>query len=173
MAEIVVMKRAPLTLTEAELEAVRRFLYEVLGGLGEANDRRWRRLWNWLAKAEPGELLTLKSTLPRSGIFHRRHMALEAQVFEGQERFEDFKAFRAWLKIGAGLVDWVPGPRGGIVPLPKSISYEAMEQLEFEAFHQAAVDFLRQDHAQKVLWPKAPAASRGQLVEAILQGFER
>lgn len=97
-------------------------------------------------------------------------MTMESRVFEEQERFDNFKQFRDWLKIGAGHCDLAPGPKGGVVPLPKSIAYSELEQQEMEEFHSAAVAFLRTRPAAKALWPNLPESQREEAIERILFG---
>lgn len=153
-------------------EALRE-LSEVVDGLGEKDRRSWRRFLRGMTRLEPGEMAQITTLMPRVGPFHRMHMAMEQAVFAGQERFTDFKAFRDWLKLGAGHVEWLPSPTGpGLVPVPKSISYSAIEEGEMREFHRATVDFLRTDMAQSRLWPHAPAEARGALIERVLEGFD-
>jgi hypothetical protein len=172
MSEIALVKRGPVVLDERESAAVRRILFETIDGLGELNQKRWRRFWNRLLKAEPGEIVTVTTKTKRSGPFHRRHMLIETRVFEAQERIGDFEAFRLWLKIGAGFVTWMAGPKGGVVPVPKSISYERCEEGEMREFHENAVHFLREPHAIKFLWPKMPEAQRVQAMDVLLLEFD-
>ena len=44
------------------------------------------------------------------------------------------------------------GPKGGVIPLPKSISYTELEEPEMREFHQNMMIFLRGDHAAPYLW---------------------
>ncbi len=165
------MRRADVVLSEEDKAALRRLVTTIVCGLGEANQRAWLRLWARMWRMEPGEVQTIWTHKERLGWFHRKHMALETRVFEGQERFESFESFRDWLKIGAGHVEWHAGPRGGIVPIPKSISYARLGQDEMEEFHAAAVAFLRTERAAKWLWPRMPAAQRQGAMDAILGAF--
>ncbi|MGL4297382.1 MAG: hypothetical protein ACRCTG_16860 [Aestuariivirga sp.] len=144
-------------------------LFQALDGFGKDDRASWRRFWKRAVSMEPGEMFEVEMVFPRSGPFHRRHMALEQSVFDAQERFEDFEQLRCWMKIGAAWVTWMPGPEG-LVPIPKSISYAAADQDEFEKYHRAVVDFLRGPHAAPVLWPhlKNPSDMMG----AILRGFD-
>ncbi|CAB4159258.1 Protein of unknown function DUF1367 [uncultured Caudovirales phage] len=172
MAEIIVTRQDSPELTEEQRQLVRTTLFGFIDGLGERNRRAWRRLWNGLLKLQPGETVELQTHRARLGWYHRKHMAMEAAVFEAQERFDNFKAFRSWLKMGAGHVDWFPGPKGGIVPIPRSIAYAEIEQGEFERFHDDCITFLRTEHAAKTLWPKMPAADRANAIELVLARFE-
>jgi hypothetical protein len=171
MSEITLVRQA-VEIPEADREAARRVLFGIVDGLGEINRKRWRRFFSTLLRMEPGEMATIRTHKARSGPFHRRHMAMEQAIFENQDRFENFeKGFRDWLKVGAGHCDWHPGPRGGIFPVPKSISYSEIEEGEMREFHEAAVAFLRTDHATRALWPHAPEDARMQAIEALLQEF--
>lgn len=153
MPEITLVRQNDIELTEGEREAARKVLFGFIDGLGEQNQKRWRRWWAGFLRMEPGEMSTLITHKMRSGPFHRRHMAIEQALFDSQERFEDFEQFRYWLKVGSGWVVWAAGPSGGVVPIPKSISYAAADELEFREFHEKAIRFLRGPHAARYLWP--------------------
>lgn len=171
MSEITLVRQEPIVLTEDEKATARRVIFGVVDGLGERGKRQWRRLWNRIMKLEPGEMMELRTHQERIGWYHRKHMALEQSVFEAQDRFEEFNAFRAWLKVGSGFVDWFPGPKGGVIPVPKSISYSKLEQGAMEQFHADAVEFLRTEHAGRTLWKHLAPTARIEMVEAILRGF--
>lgn len=172
MTTEIVLCRQDVELDEKALELFRNVLYKAVDGLGQVNKKRWRRLWNALMKSEPGDLLTIFTNRPRSGPFHRRHFAFEALLFDSQERFEDADQLRTWLKMGAGLVDWFPGPKGGIVPVPRSMSYSALDDDGMIELHVAMVRFLRTAPAQKALWRHLKPKAREEMAEAILNEFE-
>lgn len=136
----------------ATLDAVRNFLFGVFDGFRQDDRKGWRKIWKRLMGLEPGELAVIEFVIPRSGPFHRRHMAIISAVFDAQERFEDFDQFWIWLKVGAGWVDWCAGPKGGVVPIPKSVSYAKADQAEFEQYHAKVMVFLRGPHAPVFLW---------------------
>lgn len=171
MAEITLVRRPDISLTEQERVAARKAVFEVVDGLGERNQKAWRRLWNRIWKLEPGEAMDISTNQERLGWYHRKHMKLEQTVFERQERFEVFRPFRDWLKTGAGFVDWYPGPKGGVIPVVRSIRYSKLEQAEMEQFHADAVQFLRTEHAQKTLWPHLSPMAAAEMMESILEGF--
>lgn len=171
MSEITLVRQPDTSLTEADKEAARRVIFGIVDGLGERGKRQWRRLWSNLFRLEPGEMVDIKTHQQRIGWYHRKHMALEQTLFESQERFEDFESFRTWLKVGAGFVDWYPGPKGGVIPVPKSISYSKLEQGEMEQFHNDAVAFLRTEHAGKTLWKHLTETGRIEMLETILASF--
>lgn len=172
MAEITLVKRGELALSEADSSVVNRVLFDWIGGLAERDRKSWRRFWNFFKRAEPGEIVMIKTATKRSGPFHRRHMLIESRVFDAQERIDDWEAFRYWLKVGAGFVNWLPGPKGGVVPVPKSISYDECDEDVFREFHDAAMAFLRTDHAISYMWPKLPPQQRCDAIDALLLPFE-
>lgn len=169
MSEIVLVRQLDEPIQDVDKLAARRVLFGIIDGLGDRGKSQWRRFFNMVLRLEPGEIVTITTHKARSGPFHRRHMLMEARVFDSQERFDNFDVgFRDWLKVGAGHCNWFPGPKGGIFPVPKSISYKDMEEGEMREFHAATVAFLRTDHAVKTLWPKLPAMQRMQAIDAIL-----
>ena len=118
MADITLVRQDPVQITEADKMIARRVIFGIVDGLGERGRKQWRRLWNNILRLEPGEMVELTTLQPRLGWYHRKHFAMEQALFEAQERFEEFESFRTWLKVGAGHVDWFPGPKGGVIPFP-------------------------------------------------------
>lgn len=171
MAEIQLVRKPEVQISEADREIARRVLFAHVDGLGEVGRKQWRRFLNRLFKLEPGEIATIKTHNERVGWWHRKHMALEQTLFENQEKFDNFDTFRDWLKIGAGFVEWHVGPKGGVVPVPKSISFAKLEQIEMEKVHADMVAFLRTEHAQKALWRHLTPQARSEMIEMILVGF--
>lgn len=120
-----------------------------------------------------GASITFTWREPRSGPYHRRHFAMIHAVFSSQEQFDNEDQFRKWLEVGAGHVDFVPGPSGLMVALPKSINYESLDQAEFEPIHQSVFAFVRSDRAQQFLWPHLEPDEAAEMVESILMEFEQ
>lgn len=171
MAEINLVRKHDIAVSEQEKEAARRVLFGHIDGLGESAQKKWRRFVSRLFKLEPGEMVEIKTHQERLGWYHRKHMAMEQQLFEAQEKFDNFEAFRIWLKIGAGFVDWFPGPKGGVIPVAKSMSYGQLEQGGMEQLHSDMIKFLRTEHAQKTLWAHLDGAMRSEMMESVLGGF--
>lgn len=171
MTEIVLVRQTKEPIPAADKEAARRVLFSAIDGLSEQHKKSWRRLIGWfMNKAEPGEMVEIRTNRERIGVVHRKHMLMEQRVFEAQEKFEHFDpGFRDWLKVGAGFVTWHPGPKGGVFPVPKSIRYGKCEQEEFDRYHDDVVAFLRTEHAQKTLWRHLSVMQRNEMMETILQ----
>lgn len=172
MAEVVLTKRQPIVLTDSERQLFFRVMFGAIDGLDESSRRAWRLFWRQLFAAEPSEVFSIRTWFPRDGQFHKRHMLLEHAVYHAQERIPTFEGFRNWLKVGAGHCDWVPGPRGRMRPVPRSIAYSALDEHGMREFHAASVAFLRTAGAQKYLWPHLKPARREEMIETILAEFE-
>lgn len=171
MAEIILVRNPDILLSDEEKLSARKVMFGVVDGLGVRGQKQWRRFWNALMRLEPGELVTVVTHQARLGWFHRKHMALESRIFAGQEKFEEFEHFRNWMKVGAGFCTWYAGPKGGVIPVPKSISFATLDQTEMEQFHKDAIAFLRSPHALKTLWAHAPENDRADALELILVEF--
>lgn len=172
MTDITLIRQHPTEIQQADKDAARRVLFGMVDGLGDRGKKQWRRFVNGLMRLEPGEMVEIKTHRARLGWYHRKHMALEQAVFESQEKFTEFESFRTWVKVGAGFVDWYAGPKGGVIPVPKSISYAKLEQSEMEQVHGNVVDFLRTEHATKTLWKHLSAQAQMEMIDGILMGFK-
>lgn len=169
MPEITLVRQDDATLSESDLQAARRFIFGVADGLGPDDQRQWRRFWSGLLRLGPGEMVTVHTRQARLSDYHRMHMKLERRVFESQETFENERAFRDWLKVGAGHVVWQTAADGTLCAEPASTSYDAMEQGAMELFHTRVVEFLRSDRAARTLWPHLSRLQRVDAVTAILE----
>jgi hypothetical protein len=156
--------------SDKELESASKLLFDCFKGFNLVDNKRWRQLWKKLIRMEPGEMLVIDMTFPRSGPYHRRHMAIEQTVFDAQERFQNFEQFRYWLKVGSGWVIWAAGPKGGVVPIPKSISYRNADEAEFRQYHVQVMEFLHGPHAAHYLWQHLDKPN--EMMTKILQGFD-
>ncbi len=172
MTDITLVRQNPVEIPEAKRAAAHEVLLGIVDGLGDRGKKQWRRFLNTLTRLEPGEMVEIKTHKVRSGPFHRRHMAIESAMFEAQEKFEYFEQFRNWLKVGAGFCDWIPGPKGAVIPVPRSIAFDKLEDNDMRQVHDDMLVFLRGERAGAVLWPHLTAAQRLEMVERILDCFE-
>lgn len=86
-------------------------------------------------------------TLKRNHAFHRKAFALFKAIFDSQEYFDDFDIFRKYLTMKAGRFITFETPKG-IMFLPESISFEKMEQDDFEKLFQAVITFAVKEYGQ-------------------------
>lgn len=171
MPSITLVRQDHLPLSDAQRDTLRTALFSMLDGLDDASQKAWRRFWNGMLRLEPGEIASIETRIPRSMGFHKRHMVIEQAVFKAQDRMASFDQFRNWLKLGAGFVDWLPGPGGQISPVPKSISFADCDEAVMRQFHDDAMAFLRTAGACGFLWPHLGPMQAGEMIEAILQEF--
>lgn len=143
-----------------------------LTGLDDKNERAYARFRKQIGELQIGETLAFEFKIPRAPRFHRLHFAMLGAFFAAQELFDDADRMRKWLEVGAGHCEFVPGPKGDWIAMPKSIAYEALDDADFREVHEAIKKFLRDPHAYRFLWPHLDDAGREQMVEAILAEFE-
>lgn len=171
MSKIVLCRTNKAMPSDKALDGARDLLFGALDGFSREDKSAWRRFWKRLLRLQPGEMAQAEMVFPRSGPFHRRHMKIEQSVFDAQEKFADFEQFRYWLKVGAAWVTWAAGPKGGVVPIPKSISYAKADEEEFRQYHVKVIGFLRGPHAARYLWPHL-GDKADDMMNSILEGFE-
>ncbi len=171
--EIAIVKQTDARLPEHDAAVVRRFLFEYLDGYIDKDRKAWRSWWRAVADAVEGEYFTISIKRQRSGPFHRLVMVVLSTVFKGQERFEDFRIFRAWCKIGAGFVEYMPDLTGAMVAHPKSQSFDDCSEEEVRQFFDDVMAFLRSGVCHRTLWPHLSPEGAEQGMEAILIQFDR
>jgi hypothetical protein len=144
-----------------------------LVGAGEKHQKAYARFRKMLHELQPGELFTLTYWFPRNPKLHGLHFAMLTGLFDAQEQFADPEQFRKWVEVGAGHCDFVPGPTGRMVALPKSIAWDKLDDADFQKHHEDAKAFLRSQHATRYLWPYLSDIEAGEAMDAILGEFER
>lgn len=143
-----------------------------LAGFGLKGERAYARFLAAVKALEYGEMLSFSYKIPRSPKFHKLHFVMLAELFAAQEQFADEYQFRKWSEVGAGHVDWVPGPTGKMVALPRSIDYESLDDVEFSEMHEAVKAFFRSTHATRFLWPHLADSETAESIHMILEQFE-
>lgn len=167
------IKQTDERLPEAQGEAVRRFLFHVIDGCTDKDKKAWRGFWKGVATAGSGEYFSITIKRQRSGPFHRLTFAMLQAVFKAQERFDDMRIFRQFVKLGAGFVDYLPNADGELRAVPKSQSFDDCSEEDVRQFFDDAKAFLRTTRAQKTLWPDSAPKAAEQGMETILEQFER
>lgn len=171
--EVMLVKHLDERLPQDQADIVRRFLFSHMDGVTERDKKAWRSFWRAIGNAGSGEYFTITLRRRRSSKFHKLSFAVMQAVFKGQEVFEDFRIFRAFIKLGAGFVDYVPNADGELRAVPKSVSFDDCSEEEMRQFHDDAVAFMRTARAQKTLWPNASPKAASDGMENILNTFER
>ena len=173
MTDITLTKRTDSPIPAERRAMFREFLFEMIDGQAEEDQKAWRRFWNGVLNLGSGEFFSIKTLIPRYLPSHKRQMALEGEIFKNQERFKNREEFRLWLKVGSGWVTWASGPKGGVFPVPKSISFAKCDEGEFHKYRDGVDEFLRSTHAQHYLWPALSPMVAEATMLAILGEFEQ
>lgn len=84
-----------------------------------------------IKKIKPGDEVWCDIRKARNPKSHRLYFALLQLVFSNQDRYPKFEHFRAAVQMAAGHVEWIPGVDGVAVPIPKSIDYSSLDEIEF------------------------------------------
>jgi hypothetical protein len=154
MTDITLVKRTDLQLNDAQRATLRLALFEMIDGLGEADQKSWRRFWNWITRAGTGEMVVIKTILKRNSKFHRKFFALlnvgyeawdpgrKHKTYKGVPVAKNFEQFREDVTILAGYFEQTFGISGEMKLKARSISFAKMEQPEFEALYSAVADVL-------------------------------
>ena len=105
----------------------RLFLKRTLSGFEPADDASkdsWR-------KYKVGEIYRAEVVKPRSYRHHKLAFALLNLTYENQDRYTSFDHFRKAVAIEAGHVEELIKLDGEVLLQPKSISYDALDEVEF------------------------------------------
>lgn len=138
-----------------------------LRGATPADQEAYAKFRRRLEVMKPGAWLRLEWSSPRNGPHHRKFMALVQLVTENSETYDTVAKALVAIKLAAGYFDPAVDPRTGeIVPVPQSISYDAMDQDAFEAFYSAALDGVLQ-----VVLPKMDRETADRLLDMIVEGW--
>jgi len=108
----------------------------VPGGLRAVNGVESDKLDTLRGKEVMAEL-----SQPRNILFHRKYFALLGVAQDMVDDDLTAKQFRALCTVGAGHCDFVQGD-DGLIAIPKSISFAAMDDTEFERLYQDTLTYI-------------------------------
>ena len=92
-------------------------------------------------KIKSGETVEATIVRPRNIKFHRKFFALLNMGFSNQEKYACFEDYRAVFIMKTGNYKVIETDKG-VVYLPKSISFAAMDELEFAELYSKLIDVL-------------------------------
>ena len=144
-----------------------------LCGSDPAGQRAYARFKNAVASLQPGQTLGFSFWLPRSPEHHRFFFLKINRLLDRTEAFDDANKLRAWLLMGAGHCDFVPGEDGTPNAVPSSMDFESMDEAAFCELHRDIDQFLWSERAQMVLWPTQNVQQRWDSMESFLEEFRR
>lgn len=85
-----------------------------------------------LKRFKVNEVAKAEVVKPRSYQHHKLAFALLNLTFANQERYAGFEHFRKAVALAAGHVEELITTQGEIIMIPGSLSYDALDQIEFE-----------------------------------------
>tara|TARA_B100001250_G_scaffold178716_1_gene153599 strand:+ start:455 stop:877 length:423 start_codon:yes stop_codon:yes gene_type:complete len=91
------------------------------------------------------EIIEVNVRKPRNPKFHRKFFALVGLVFANQEKYTNREDLLVELKIRTGHYKEHINYEGLTIYIPKSISFEKMDELEFEKFYNKVIDVVLQN----------------------------
>ncbi len=118
-----------------------------------------------MRKIGDGELVKVAWTSPRNIRFHNKLFAMLGIILANQLHYKSMNELLNVCKLGIGHVHVVQTPKGAVC-WPASISFANMDETQFSAFYERAVDWM--------LAEVIPGLQRQHLeaeVEAELTGF--
>ncbi len=142
-----------------------------LVGFGEKGGRAWARFQKMINGLGVGETLQFQWWEPRAPGRHKLFFARLNALFDRQEQFDCADKLRAWLTVGAGECDFMPGPKGRMVALPRSIAWHRLDETEFAELVRRIDDFLWSNHARAFLWPHLTTQQTYDIVEGLRSEF--
>jgi hypothetical protein len=105
----------------------RLYLKKTLSGF-EPADEPSKEIW---AAYKRGEVYRGDVVKPRSYHHHKLCMALLNLTYENQERYDNFETFRKAVAFAAGHTTEFTSLDGEIIREPGSLSYDALDEIEF------------------------------------------
>lgn len=93
-------------------------------------------------KIKQGDTVKCEVTKPRNIRFHKKFFALMNLVYQNQERYEHIDDLREQLTISAGYCTTTYTLEGVEQQKAKSISFAAMDELEFGELYNALLDVI-------------------------------
>ena len=90
-----------------------------------------------------GKEVTAKLELSRNFRFHRKYFALLGVAHDMADTDLNAEQFRAFCTVGAGHCDFIRGEnKANLIAIPRSISFAAMDELEFNRLYQDTLTFI-------------------------------
>ena len=98
-----------------------------------------------LENVKNGEYVRCKTTKARNGAFHRKYFGLLHFVFDNQDKYDVFEAFRAEVTMKAGYYHEHQHINGHVSYMPKSIQFSKMDEVEFRDLVNKTIDVIMRD----------------------------
>lgn len=130
----------------------------------QAQWSRWRRR---LETMPEGEYVRIEIKRPRNGAHHRKFFALLTLVAENSETYGTVEKALVAVKLASGHADPLLDPTTGqVLMIPRSVSYESMDQDEFNDWYQRAIDGVLEH-----ILPQMDRGTADRLMDLVIQGW--
>ena len=96
-------------------------------------------------KLKKNQIIHVKYRIPRNYENHKKFFAFLKATFDMQEHFDTFEHYRKWLIMKAGWYDAIVTPQNKTVFVAKSISFDQMEEDDFEKLFSTCIDVFLQE----------------------------
>lgn len=93
-----------------------------------------------LAKIAVGDVVDVEIRLARNYEFHKKFFKLLSVTFKNQDHTTSFQNFREAVTIHAGFYKWIKLLTGEEIKRAESISFNNMDQAEFEKVYNKVFD---------------------------------
>lgn len=93
-----------------------------------------------------GKEVMARITRPRNLEFHKKYFALLKTSLDMADVQMNLDQWRWLVLTGIGHCDFFIGPNGYPVAVPKSISFAAMDDIEFEGIYARSLDFICENY---------------------------
>lgn len=138
-----------------------------LRGATQPDHDAWTKFRRNLEAMKPGTWIRMEWARPRNGRFHRKFFALLQLVADNSEVYDTAEKALVAVKLVTGHFDLMVHPETGeILQIPRSISYDSMEQGEFDTFYSAAIDAVLRH-----ILPTMDRETADQLIDVIIEGW--
>lgn len=138
-----------------------------LHGSTDVDHAAWCKFKRKIETMKPGTWMRFEWSTPRNGKHHRKFFALLQLIAENSETYNTTDKALVAVKLVTGHFDLIQNPiTGEISQIPKSVSYESMDQESFEAFYSAAIDGVLAH-----ILPNMPKELMDKLLNSIMSGW--
>lgn len=138
-----------------------------LRGSTPEDHEAWTKFRRKLEVMRDGAFIRFDWSTPRNGPHHRKGMALLHLIAENSETWNTTEKALIAVKLVVGHFDLVADPKTGeISQIPRSISFDAMDQESFEIFYSQAIDGILQH-----ILPTIDRKTMDRLLDLIVSGW--
>jgi len=138
-----------------------------LRGVTDDDHAAWVKFRQQLELMQTGQYLRIETARPRNPGHHRKFFALLRLVSDNSSTYDTTEKALTAIKLVTGYADPLMNPvTGELSMIPRSISYEGMDQDEFEAFYNRAIDGILQH-----ILVDMPRQKLYRLIDIIISGW--